>query len=66
MNPKIIPDWRRGWRWLSVQSNIAAQGVLAGWIFLRDQPLPRWAMVLLWAVLIAGFVGRFVKQEPKP
>ena len=60
---KVVPGWRHSWRWLSVQANVAAQCVLAGWVFLRDQPLPQWVMVLVWAILAVGFVGRFVKQK---
>lgn len=66
MSVRPVEGWRKGWRWVSVQANVAAQCVLAGWIFLRDQPLPQWAMVLVWAILIAGFVGRFFKKEDKP
>lgn len=64
--PELEPDWKQGWRWWSVQANVAAQAVLAGWVFLRDQPLPQWAIWLIWGVLLAGLVGRFVKQGPKP
>ncbi len=63
--PQLEPDWKHGWRWFSVQANVAAQGILLAWVFLRDQPLPQWAMVLIWAVLALGLVGRFVKQGEK-
>lgn len=60
--PEMVPNARSGWKWLSVQANVAAQGILLAWVFLRDQPLPQWAMVVIWVVLALGLVGRFVKQ----
>jgi hypothetical protein len=66
MPVRPVDDWRTGWRWLSVQSNVAAQFVLMAWVFIRDQPLPPGAVWAIWALLAVGLVGRFVKQEPKP
>jgi hypothetical protein len=63
--PRLEPEWKSGWRWFSVQANVAAQAVLVGWVFLRDQPLPQWAIVVVWVVLALGLVGRFVKQGRK-
>ena len=62
MKIEPVADWRKGLRWVSVQANIASQALLAAWIFLRDQPMPNWAMGLLWAVLVVGLVGRFFRK----
>ena len=62
---KPVDDWKQSWRWWSVQANVAAQGVLGGWVFLRDQPLPKWAMALIWVILAAGLIGRLIHQPKK-
>jgi hypothetical protein len=61
-----VANWRKGLHWISVQANILSQFMLGSWIFLRDQPMPSWAMGVLWAVLIVGLVGRFFKRKAKP
>lgn len=62
---KLEPNWKHGLRWFSVQANLASQLIIGGWIFLRDQPLPQYIMWVVWAILIAGFIGRFIYQKDK-
>ncbi len=66
--PKAIPEWKRSWRWLSMQIGAGAllfgnlpteqQLAILGWFDLRMDQLP--------AVLGAAFmVGRLLQQENK-
>jgi hypothetical protein len=51
---KLIPDWRRAWRWFSVQ----AAGALAVLSFLQAQVLPQWQWAIperWWPWVSAGF-----------
>lgn len=67
---KLIPDWRRAWRWFSVQ---AAAG-LAVLSFLQAQVLPLYQFAIppkLWPWVTAGFgtaivLLRVVAQSEPP
>lgn len=72
--PRLIPNWRRAWRMLSVQAQAAALAVIGGWQALPDDmraAVPQWAVfALAMALLVAGIAGRLIDQpktrEPQP
>ena len=52
---KLVDDWRRAWRYYSVQAMAALAGL----------PIAYMALPAVGVVLVAGIVGRIVKQ-PEP
>ena len=62
----LVDDWKRAWRWFSVQSMAASVVLLGAWEGLPDelrQRLPHWLPhVLAMALLVLGILGRLVKQ----
>lgn len=63
---KLIPNWRRAWRMLSVQAMTLAAAIQGAWPAIPaemratlPQDLVHWVSVLL---LLAGIVGRLVVQ----
>lgn len=63
---KLIPEWRRAWRMLSVQANTINVALLAGWSGLparMQDAIPVGAVVALAiALLVLGTIGRIVAQ----
>lgn len=67
--PRLVKDWRRSWRWLSMQSMALSTALLASWAVLPDKlqdaiPHP-WPAILAAGLLVLGMVGRLVDQGPK-
>lgn len=64
---KLIPNWRRAWRMVSVQCQATAIAVLGGWQSLEPElkaHIPAWAVLTLAVgLLVAGIVGRLVQQD---
>lgn len=68
MNPRIVAEWRRSWRWLSIQIGAAAtlfgllpadqQAALLTQIGLRQDQLPL-------ALGVAFMAARLLQQGPK-
>jgi hypothetical protein len=65
----LVEDWKRAWRWFSVQAMAAAAVVQAAWAALPDDlkvHLPEWlAVALSLALLLAGIAGRLLRQPPR-
>ena len=64
---KLVPDWRKAWRWLSVQA-MALQGIVAvSWISVPDDMRaavpPQWLAFAAIVLTVFGIVGRVIKQE---
>lgn len=63
---KLIPDWRRSWRFFSVQAMTVAGAVQIAWIALPEDmraTMPdSWLRYLTITLLVAGTIGRLVKQ----
>lgn len=66
--PKLIPQWRRAWRMVSVQCMALAAAVQAAWPMIPEDvkatlppPVINWVSL---ALLVAGILGRLV-QQPK-
>lgn len=64
--PRLIPNWRRAWRMLSVQAQAAALAVIGGWQALPDDmraAVPQSAVYgLAMGLLVAGIIGRLIDQ----
>lgn len=63
---KLVPDARRGWKWLSVQAMAMNTALLTTWLALPadlKSTIPDVA-VTAGAILltVAGIVGRFIDQ----
>lgn len=63
----LVEDWKRAWRWFSVQAMAAAVLVQGAWAGLPDdlkQHLPGWLVTALsLGLLLAGIAGRLLRQE---
>lgn len=73
MKINLVEDWRRMWRWLSVQLMVAAGfaevfalGLREGWEVIPQDlkaALPAtWVSAVAVALTIAAIVGRVIKQ----
>lgn len=67
--PHLVPEWKRAWRWFSVQAMVVSTALLSTWALLPadlksrlPDELGLWAAV---ATLLLGVVGRVVDQGPK-
>lgn len=63
---KLVPEWKRAWRWISVQSMVVAGSIQGAWMFIPDDMKASIPVGLVQGVTIAllalGVVGRVVKQ----
>lgn len=63
---KLIPEWRRSWRFFSMQAMALAVAVQSAWVVLPDEmraTLPdSWLRYLTIGLLVAGALGRLVDQ----
>lgn len=63
---KLIPNWRKGYKMLSVQAMSLSTAILGTWALLPDDlkaVLP--TQVVIWVsvgLLVVGILGRFVDQ----
>lgn len=67
--PKLVPDWRKAWRWFSMQAMAVSTAILATWALLPADLKARLpddvGLVAAIVALVAGMVGRLVDQGPK-
>jgi hypothetical protein len=67
--PTLIQGWRRAWRLWSIQAMAALAGLPLAYMALPadwQAAIPdSWKMGAVFVVLVAGIVGRIVKQ-PEP
>lgn len=67
MKIQLIEDWRKAWRFLSVQAMGLNAAFLASWTVIPDDfkmNLPKWFMpVVVVSLLLTGIIGRIVKQN---
>jgi hypothetical protein len=68
-NIKLNDGWKRAWRWYSVQAMAALAGLPIAYMALPadwQAAIPdSWKMGAVFVVLVAGILGRIVKQ-PEP
>jgi hypothetical protein len=66
---KLVKGWERSWKWYSVQAMAALAGLPLAYMALPadwQAAIPdSWKMGAVFVVLVAGIVGRIVKQ-PEP
>jgi hypothetical protein len=63
---KLVEDWRKAWKWFSVNAMIAAAAIQGAWLQIPEDMkahIPE-AMVsgVTIALLVLGVAGRIVKQ----
>lgn len=63
----LVPQWRKGWRFISVQAAALNVAVLTAWASMPDdlkQALPSWLLpALAGGVLFIGAAGAFYNQK---
>jgi membrane-anchored protein YejM (alkaline phosphatase superfamily) len=66
---KLIDEWRKAWKWFSVQAMVLAGTAQAAWMAMPDdlkaslpQNAVQWGTFIL---LVFGIAGRLVDQEKK-
>lgn len=66
MNLKLIDNWKKGWKFISVHCMVLSQAVLGSWLALPDEMKTaikiEYVTVVAIALLVIGTVGRFVDQ----
>ena len=64
---KLIPEWRKAWRMVSVQAMALAATIQAAWIALPPDMIAQVPQDIARGVTLAllglGVVGRLVKQD---
>lgn len=64
---ELVPDWRKAWRWVSVNCMVLAGTVQVTWASLPDDmraSIPQWALAgLTVAILVIGVLGRLTQQK---
>jgi hypothetical protein len=67
---KLIPDWKKAWRWFSVQALIAIAALPVVWSMLPSDVrafLPNgWEPWILVGLALAGLIGRVIDQNRTP
>ena len=66
---KLVANWKRAWRWISVQAMVLAGALQGAWMFVPDDlrtSIPPGAVQGFTIVLLVlGVIGRLVDQTPK-
>jgi hypothetical protein len=64
---KLIPEWKRAWRMLSVQAMTLATALQGAWLGVPDDMKaginPSIVNASCMVLLVLGIVGRLVKQD---
>lgn len=66
---KLVDDWKRCYRWFSVQSMAISGALLATWALmpedLKSSLPPQMIVGTAVGILALGVIGRVVEQPPK-
>jgi hypothetical protein len=66
---RLVQDWRKCHKWLSVRCMAIATAILATWSMMPDDlkaGIPhQWVMYIAMAFMGLGIAGRLIDQEPK-
>lgn len=69
---KLVSNWRRAWRWFSVQAMAVVTAMMGGWIMVPDDlrdSFPSWVTLVFHGaaglMLVLGIAGRLFDQKPK-
>ena len=64
---KLIPEWKKAWRMLSIQAMTIATALQGAWLGVPDDMKagisPNIVNGACMALLVLGIVGRLVKQD---
>lgn len=67
MKFELVEDWRKAWRWFSVNAMIAAAAIQGTWLQIPDDMKAHIPSQLISgatiALLVLGVIGRLVKQD---
>lgn len=65
---KLVDDWRRAPKWISMRAAVAGMALLGAWSVMPEDlkaSLPAWATTgTAVGILVLVAVGRLVKQTP--
>lgn len=66
---RLVTNWKRAWRWISVQAMVLACALQGAWMFvpddLRASIPPGVVQGFTIVLLVLGVIGRLVDQTPK-
>lgn len=66
---KLVDDWRRAHRWITMRISAAALALATGWTTIPEDwrdAVPKWVLVAAFAAYaLAMMGGRVVKQKDK-
>lgn len=66
---RLVANWKRAWRWISVQAMVLAGALQGAWMFVPDDlraSIPPGVVQGFTIVLLTlGVIGRLVDQTPK-
>jgi phosphoribosylformylglycinamidine (FGAM) synthase-like enzyme len=66
---KLINEWRKCWKFFSVQANALGGAITVGYVSLydklKDNFPAKYMVAITAAVFILGIIGRLVSQQPK-
>ncbi len=66
---RLVDDWKRAWRWVSVNCMVLAAAIQGAWVYVPDdmrESLPHNLVSgLTICVLVLGVIGRICKKEDK-
>lgn len=64
---KLVENWKRCYKWFSVQAMTLSSAALAGWNALPDDMRQafdtKWIMIGASVLLVLGVFGRLIDQE---
>jgi len=64
---KLVPEWKKAWRWFSMQAMVAAAAIQTVWINLPPDlrsAVPDYIVTYgTLAIIVFGVVGRLVSQS---
>ena len=67
MKIELIEDWRKAWRWFSVNAMVAAGAIQGAWLQVPDDMKAHIPSYLVSgatiAFLVLGIAGRLIKQD---
>lgn len=67
--PRLVEDWRDGWKWISSNSMLVATSIIGTWTMIPEDMRERfdenYIFILVIIILITGFIGRFIDQKKK-
>ena len=66
MKLQLIDDWRKAWKWFSVNAMLLAAAIQGAWLQIPDDMKthipPQLVQYATIALLILGVAGRLIKQ----